>query len=150
MHTLSQQPPGPDYIQINQEDTLLSRKGFHPVCSLYCLRWSTDVSNALLNPQCSLECPLDALINLVALRWCHTFPELDLRPPGADPHFPPLRQVCPIRLQQTSHLKDPSMVIEPKILVQAPVYEAGIDDLSFPAPFPASPHFWWFKRKTLL
>lgn len=49
--------------------------------------------------------------------------------------FPPSRQVYPTKLQQTSCLKGASKAINPKILVDAPVLEVGIDILGLPVSF---------------
>lgn len=56
--------------------------------------------------------------------------------------FPPLGQVDPVRPQHTLCLKDSSMVIKIKVLVEAPVLETGIDVLGMPVSSSVSPHYW--------
>lgn len=54
--------------------------------------------------------------------------------------FPLSRHVGPVSPQKSSHLESSSMVIKPKILSEASVLEAGIDDLGSPTSF-VSPDF---------
>ena len=56
--------------------------------------------------------------------------------------FPPLGQVDPVRPQHTLCLKDSSMVIKIKVLVEAPVLELGIDVLGMSVSSGVSPHYW--------
>lgn len=55
--------------------------------------------------------------------------------------FPSTRQVGPIRPQQTSVLEDSSVIINPKILAEAPVLEPSIDDLDL-LSFPVFPCYY--------